>query len=73
MTAPHPDDPFEGLATPPPRHVVREIVGLLAVLVGLIVVGAVLLTIDPRWVIGLGGALLIAGGLWLGRVPDEGE
>lgn len=76
MTAPYSDDPFEGLATERigGMGLTREVVGLISVLLGLVVVGAVLLTIDPRWVIGLGGILLIAGGLWLGRVPDdEGE
>ena len=76
MTAPLPDDPFEGLPTAPSwrQAAVREVIGLVWVLLGLVVVGGVLLTVDPRWVIGLGGAVLIAAGLWLGRVPDdEGE
>lgn len=75
MTAPLPDDPFEGLPLTSRRQVaVREVIGLVWVLLGLVVVGGVLLTVDPRWVIGLGGAVLIAAGLWLGRVPDdEGE
>lgn len=55
------------------RGFVREMVGLTAVLVGLIVLGAVLASVDVRWAIGLGAAVLISGGLWLGRVPDEGS
>lgn len=66
MTAPLSDDPFQGL--PVRRHqVVRDIVGLLAVLVGLATLATTLATVDVRWVIGLGGAVLVAGGLWLGR------
>lgn len=73
MTAPLPDDPRQGLSTTS-GGITREVVGLLAVLVGLAVVAAVLATVDARWVLGLGGVLLVAGGLWLGRGPDdEGE
>ena len=72
MTAPVPDDPWQGLATTPSRRpVVREIVGLLCVLVGLAVLATVLATVDVRWAIGLGAAVLIGGGLYLGRGSDS--
>ena len=49
----------------------REIVGLLAVMAGLIALGALLATVDIRWVAGMGAVLLIAGGIYLGRRPDS--
>ena len=71
MTAPLPDDPFEGLPTASRRPVVREIVGLLCVLVGLTVLTTVLATVDTRWAIGLGAVVLVAAGLHLGRGSDS--
>lgn len=75
MSAPLDDDPWpRGLTTAAePWSITREVLGVLLLLVGVLVIGGVLLTVDPRWVIGLGGVLLIAGGLWLGRTTDEGS
>jgi uncharacterized membrane protein HdeD (DUF308 family) len=66
VTAPLDDDPFRGLPTERNR-VVRDVAGILAVLVGLIALAAVLASVDLRLAVGLGAVVLIAGGLWLGR------
>lgn len=73
MTSPLDDDPFKGLPTSTSGAIGREVAGLLAVLVGLVVLAVVLASVDVRWAIGLGAVVLIGGGLWLGRVPDEGS
>lgn len=72
MTAPLPDDALDyGPVERHERGFVREIVGALAVLIGLAVLVSVLLTVDVRWAIGLGAGVLIAGGLYLGRGSDS--
>lgn len=66
MTGPLSDDPYEELPAQP-RSVVREAIGLLAILVGLIVLAVVLGTVDGRLAAGLGAVVLVAAGVWLGR------
>lgn len=75
MTAPLNDDLFDGLPVGPersPRRVLRDVTGLLCVLLGLALVIAVLGSYDPRLALLAGAAVLIGGGLALGR-SDEGS
>lgn len=69
MTAPIPDDPFEGLPAKQGR-VGRELVGLLLLIVGVVVLLYVLATVDTRLVVAAGGVSLVATGVWLGRGRD---
>lgn len=67
MTAPGDDELDRALSQAARRQLVRELIGLLAVLAGLVVIAVVLGTVDLRLAIAMGGGALIAGGLWLGR------
>lgn len=72
MTAPLDDDSRPGVAGR--RGIGRELLGLLLVVVGILLAAAVLASVDWRLTAGFGAIVLIAGGLLLGRVPDdEGE
>lgn len=74
MTSPLDDDPWRGLPTTG-GLVRREVVGLLLTLLGAAVLLWVLATVDWRLPVGLVAAAVLAGGLFLGRVPtsDEGS
>ncbi len=73
MTSPR-DDPFRGPPAAGGRNgVLREVIGLLGVLTGLVILAVLLASVDWRLPIGLGALVLIGGGLWLGSGRDDGE
>lgn len=74
MTAPLPDDPFEGVqvATPTGSRRARDLLGLVLVVIGGVVLFVVAGLVDARLGWALVGAVCVAGGFALGHGDERG-